>query len=639
MIRNIFGGVFFLAISLFGPVSANSQNQRNDFLQAYEILHNGGFFDSSHLQGYLLHPYLDYERIKQHLKQTSDQTIINFIQQNKQTWFADNLRSEILVRFAKQKKWNEVLTVYNQSSLNNYGGSKAKCAVLEAKMHTEKGDDLIKTVDESLGFWLSGRSRPKNCNSLFSFLRDKGLIDESLTWQRIALAMNKGSTSLAKALAKYTSDKSLVKVWVYARKKPAKVLKNKRLQKDNTRTRQMIAYAVKRLARKKSQKARVLWGQFQKTHAFTLEEKADVESYIGVREAQNHNPYSLLKLASIPAKLRSHDAKLWMARIAIRQGDWEKLLNAINSMQTEDQQKDIWQYWKAYSERKTGNTITVDLEKLASNSSFYGFLAADELKKPYSQLLKQAEEWKYLTPQIKKMPALQRATELFAIGKSRLAKKEWFWALKKLDKQDKLIAAAYALEINQPYMAIVSVSKTKEWNQTDLRFPLEYQNLVKNAAREQAINPAWVYGIMRRESAFDPTIVSSAKAKGLMQIMPATAKLVAKKLGIKTHKTSDLLIPEKNARIGTAYLSQLLNKFDGNYVKATASYNAGPYRIPKWLPDFPINAARWIESIPFNETRNYVRAVMSYTTIYDYKLNFKNRRNLRLSQRLQMVAP
>jgi len=114
---------------------------------------------------------------------------------------------------------------------------------------------------------------------------------------------------------------------------------------------------------------------------------------------------------------------------------------------------------------------------------------------------------------------------------------------------------------------------------------------------------------------------------------------VAKKLGIKTHKTSDLLVPEKNARIGAAYLSQMLNRFDGNYVKATASYNAGPHRIPKWLPDFPINAVRWIESIPFNETRNYVRAVMSYTTIYDFKLNYKNRQNLRLSQRLQMVTP
>ena len=172
-----------------------------------------------------------------------------------------------------------------------------------------------------------------------------------------------------------------------------------------------------------------------------------------------------------------------------------------------------------------------------------------------------------------------------------------------------------------------------------MRFPLEYQNLVKNAARSQGISPAWAYGIMRRESAFDPKIVSSANAKGLMQILPSTAKNIARKIGIRNHRTSDLLVPEKNARIGTAYLSQMLKKFRGNYAKATASYNAGPHRIPRWLPDFPIDAARWIESIPFNETRKYVRSVMAYTTIYDHKLNYKNRRNLRLSQRLQKIGP
>ena len=635
MKRKIIWGFVFLAVSLLNSVSANNQSQRKDFLQAYEILNKGGLFDSSHLQEYMLQPYLDYERIKQHLKQTSDQTIINFIKRHEQTWLADNLRTEILVRFAKQRKWNAVLDFHDE----NKGGNKAKCAILEAKIHTYQDDDLLITVDESINFWLSGSSRPNNCNSFFSLLRKKGFIDETLTWQRIALAMDKGATSLAKSLARRTSNKALVSTWIYARNKPAKALRSKRLKKDNQQTRQVIAYAIKRLARKKDQQARILWGKFQKSHDFTAEEKADVESYIGVREAQNHNPYSLLKLASIPDEYRSHDAKLWMARLAIRQGDWEKLLNAINSMSPEKQQKDIWQYWKAYSEKQTGNKITVNLETLASNSSFYGFLAADQLNKPYKQLLKQASDWKHLTPDIKRLPSMRRATELFAIGKPRLAKKEWFWTLKKLNKRDKLIAAAYALEINQPFMAIVSVSKSKEWNQTDLRFPMEYQSLVKNAAKEQAINPAWVYGIMRRESAFDSQIVSSAKAKGLMQVLPSTAKLVARKLGIKTHKTSDLLIPEKNARIGAAYLSQMFKRFDGNYVKATASYNAGPHRIPKWLPDFPINAARWIESIPFNETRNYVRAVMSYTTIYDHKLNYKNRRNLRLSQRLQMVNP
>ncbi len=632
----IWGIIFLISGSLLNPAFGNTQSQREDFLQAYEVLHKGGLFDSSHLQDYLLYPYLEYERIRQHLKITSDQTLINFIKHYPDTWLADDLRKEVLVRLARQKNWKAVLAFHN----GHEKSSKARCAILEAKINSYKEDDLMEAIGESINFWLSGKSRPKSCNSFFSLLRKKGLIDETLTWQRIGLAMNRGNSSLARALGKQTNDKKLVSVWISARKKPEKALKNKLLKKDNERTREVLAYAIKRLARKNTEKARILWGKLQKTHAFSVSEKGDIESYIGVREAQNHNPYALLKLSSIPAEYRSEEAKLWMARIAIRQGDWEKLLNAINSMSTEDQQKDIWQYWRAYSEQQTGNKVTVDLDKLAENTSFYGFLTADQLNKPYQRLLREkTDNWDDQIPAIKGLPSIQRATELFAIDKPALAKKEWYWALKKLGKEDKLAAAAYALQIKQPFMAIVSVSKAKEWNQTDLRFPMEYQSLVKNAAYEQAINPAWVYGIMRRESAFDPKIVSSARAKGLMQILPSTAKRVAKKLGIKSHKTSDLLIPEKNARIGAAYLSQMLNRFDGNYVKATASYNAGPHRIPKWLPDFPISAARWIESIPFNETRNYVRAVMSYTTIYDHKLNYKNKRNLRLSQRLQMVTP
>jgi len=204
---------------------------------------------------------------------------------------------------------------------------------------------------------------------------------------------------------------------------------------------------------------------------------------------------------------------------------------------------------------------------------------------------------------------------------------------------EKLTAAAYAHQINQPFLGIITVSQTKDWNQTGLRFPLKYKSLVQKSARAQGIIPAWVYGIMRRESAFDPKIVSSANAKGLMQVLPSTAKVVARKLGLKNHRASDLLTPRKNVYIGSGYLSQMLKRFKGNYVKATASYNAGPHRIPRWAPDYPISAPQWIESIPFKETRNYVRAVMAYTTIYDHKLNYKSRRSLRLSQRLQKIGP
>ncbi len=618
-----------------GAFHTSQASQQDDFLQAYDILHKGGFYDSSHLRGYLLQPYLDYERIKKRLKKTSDHSLINFIKSNQQSWLAEDLNTDLLERFAKRKDWKSIRTFY----IKDQGGNKAKCHGLDAIIRSSSGQQQKLAIDDAMTLWLSGNRRPKNCNSLFALLKNKGRITDQKAWERITLAMEKGKTSLSKDLAKHLNERSLVSLWVKVRKKPSKTLKHNRLRQTDPRSRQIIAYGIKRLARKNPDTARKTWNNFQQSHPFTAQEKAEVESYIGVKQAIDHSPYALQKLAAIPNQLRSDDGNIWMARMALRQGDWRKLGAAISSMKPAVQQEDIWQYWRAQSDKRTGKHTRVNLQKLAKNASFYGFLAADQLKQPYSRLLQKEKNWPQFTPKIRNMRSIQRATELFNLGMPTLAKKEWFWTLKRLNKNDKLAAAAYALQIREPFLAIITVSQTKDWNQTGLRFPMEYQNLVRNAARQQGIVPAWVYGIMRRESAFDSQIVSSANAKGLMQVLPATAKGVARKIGIENHRTADLLIPEKNARIGAAYLSQMLKRFKGNYVKATASYNAGPHRIPRWLPDFNISAPQWIESIPFNETRKYVRAVMAYTTIYDHKMNYKNRSNLRLSQRLQTVGP
>ena len=627
--------LILLAVVATQSTSVNAQSRQNDFLQAYSVLHNGGFYDSSHLKGYILQPYLNYERIKRRIDKTSDQSLIRFIKRNQPSWLSEDINIELLKRFSKQRKWQSVLTHYNDRFANN----KAKCYGLNAIIHTASGQRKTAALDEAMDLWLSGNRRPKDCNPLFSLLKSNKRITDKLAWERITLAMDKGKTSLSSDLAKHLNERSLVALWIKLRKKPTKTLQHKRLKKKDARSRQLIAYGIKRLARKNPNNARKVWHQFQKSHPFNTQEKADIESYIAVKQAIDHSPYALQKLAAIPNKLRSDDGNTWMARMALRQSDWKKLGTAIASMKPDEQKQDIWQYWRAQSDKRTGKKTAVNLHTLAKNASFYGFLAADQLKLPYSRLLQKEVNWAKFTPKIRQMKSIQRATELFSLGMPKLAKKEWFWTLKHLNKQDKLAAAAYALEIKEPFLAIISVSQTKDWNQTGLRFPLEYQNEITKAARQQGIPPPWVYGVMRRESAFDSQIVSSADAKGLMQVLPATAKQVARKLGITNHKTSDLLIPEKNARIGSAYLSQMLKRFGGNYVKASASYNAGPHRIPRWLPDFKISAPQWIESIPFNETRKYVRAVMAYTTIYDHKLNYKNRRNLRLSQRLQSIGP
>ena len=621
-----------LCLGISPSVFAYNAQQANDFLDAYEALSKGKRFNTDHLKSYMLHPYLEYKDLKNNLDRSNDRSLIDFINRNRNNWLGSDITTELIIRQADQNQWANVLRYYQKGR----GGIKAKCIGIEAQLRTRPNQAI---ANEALALWKSANSRPKVCDPLFDLLKQKRIITDQHAWERITLAMNKGRTSLSRSLSRHLSEPSLVSLWINLRKSPSKHLGNKRLRKNDARSRQLIAYGIKRLARKQTNSARQKWKSLQRSHTFTPQTKADVESYIAVRDAQDHKTIALNEFAAIPAQLRSKDANLWMARLAIRNGDWRKVRAAIGAMPAEDRNKDRWRYWHAHSAKRLGaNNTYQQLQTVAKSASFYGFLSADELNLPYARLLQQERNWSAQTPRIRNIKAIQRATELYSLGLPKLAKKEWDWAIKTLSKDDQLVAAAYALEINQPFLAILTVSGTKDWNQVGLRFPMKYQNLVQQSARANGVIPAWVYGIMRRESAFDPVITSSANARGLMQVLPATAKGVAKSLGI-LHRTSDLFIPEKNANIGAAYLSQMLKRFKGNYAKATASYNAGPHRIPRWLPNKTITAPQWIESIPFNETRNYVRAVMSYTTIYDHKLHFRNRSNLRLSQRLQAIRP
>lgn len=629
-------------ISLLTPLSSFAKSldsQREDFVEAYNILHKGGLYSGSHLKDYPLSIYLDYERIKQHLKITRDQALINFIESNPDAFLSDKLRTELLIRFAQKERWTSLLKIYK----DDQGGNRAKCVGLEARGRTTSGDARLAALRAGKRLWLSGNARPRSCDGLFALLKKNQLIDSDSIWQRITLAMEKGKTRLASKLARKSKHSQLTTLWIKLRKKPSRNLSHKLLKKNTPKTRQLMTYAIKHIARKDTTKAQSKWQQLQKDHGFTQAEKADVNSYIAIRDALDHKPDALKQFGDIPNDKRSAEGNIWMARTAVRKGRWKKALDAIESMSEDEKKQDVWTYWRTYSNHRLGNKTTPeDYFELSKSASFYGFLAADQLERPYVRLEQEEPDWAQFFPELKKNKGIQRATELYRIGMPKLAQKEWMWEIKKLSHHDKLVAAAYAHEINQPFLAIITVSKTKDWNQVGLRFPMKYKDLVKSSAKQQGITPAWVYGVMRRESAFDAKISSSANARGLMQILPRTAKEVARKLGIKDHRTSDLLIPEKNARLGSAYLSQMLKKFKGNYAKATASYNAGPHRIPKWTPEYPIVAPRWIESIPFNETRNYVRAVMSYTTIYDYKLNHANKetqgKNLRLSQRLHPVG-
>ncbi|MCK5902758.1 MAG: lytic transglycosylase domain-containing protein [Cocleimonas sp.] len=634
--------LLFLNTSVQSKERDELTEQQKQFINLFYAVKKGKSVNIDSMQGYVLYPLLAYEKIRRNVGTVSNEELKHFIDQYRGSSLADSLWPSLMARFANKGLWSEVKAIY----VLGEGGIATRCYYLQALLVLNESVEATKKKAETL--WLSESNRPSHCNGLFKIMKASGWLGSDKYWQRIDLAMTKGKTRLAKQLSKQLSakDQQRVALWVLFKHKAARYLKNKSTLKllsgAHVYDQKILSYGIKRLARKNTKKASQWLQHIEKTVPFNVENKAKTLSYIGMQNALDHDPEALQHLAAIPDQYRDDESNVWMARIALRESDWGNVLKAVNAMSEEYQEKDVWRYWKAraFSADKQTDKALVLYEALSKDASFYGFLAADRLSKDYKSLaLEEPDRRVQILALIKNNKGIQWALELFKIGWRNKAKREWFHSLKGVTKEDKLAAAQLALNENMPFVAIVSVAKTKDWNQVGLRFPLKFQRLIKKHARDNDVSSAWVYGVTRRESAFDSNIISSAKALGLMQLIPPTAKEVARKLSLPKLSKQDILAPYTNIQLGSAYLKELLERFNGNYAKASAAYNAGPQRIPRWLPDHALEASRWIESIPFQETRKYVRAVMSYTTIYDYKLNHKKGTNLRLSERLATITP
>ena len=626
-----------LSLSLSTLSYAKTATDNADFKTAYNQLKAGKTTNISQFKHHILYPYLEYEQIKQQKDAIDTSTMQRFIASNSNTPLSDQLRTHLVKRFNESGQWDQTYLQYSGEPK----ALKARCLHLEARVAL--GDEQA-ALPAGKKIWMSGRDRPSECDALFAKLKSNGLLQPEDYWRRIGLAMDRGATSLAKSLARQLNrqDQALTTTWVSARKRPEKALKSRSLKQDTQHSRDVIAYAVKRIARNDTDKARDAIRRFLRTHKFDTTQQAEINRYIAIRDALDHKPHALMSLAAVPEASQDIQTKEWITRLAVRQGNWKKALQAINSMPADKQNSTTWKYWKARcleAEKRSAEARTI-YESIIKNASFYGFLAADHLNKPYEMLKHRHPELSGLIPELSKRIGIRRALALLSLDMKALGRAEWFNALDAKNKNQMLAAAKLAQNNGFHFTSILTLSKAKAWNQVELRFPMAYESLVRAEASLQGVLPSLIYGVIRRESAFDPNIVSSAKAQGLMQLIPPTAKQVRRGLKMKPLSRKQIFEPETNIKLGTAYLKTLLERFNGNYALATASYNAGPHRMPRWAPDYPLEASRWIESIPFNETRNYVQAVLGYMTIYEYKLNGGNESAVtRVSQRLSPIKP
>ena len=612
--------MFFSVFSACTNASISSQEQRQIFKQAEKALadKNHSLFEelTSRLQDYPIIAYLNYDAFKNRLDEAEIFEVKRFLQEYKDFPFHYHLLSKWLDILAGRKDWSNYLVFYDGRSETRY-----KCLALTARLKTGQ----LKNINQDIrSIWLTGYSQPKECDTAFDYFLTTDPNASDAIWLRIEKAFEARRSSLARYLAKKLDekDREIVDRWYLAHRHPAKQLSSLVDADDTLINRKIIIHALIRLARKNSLEAKRNWDNLKSRFQFNQEQVQRVNKRIALSAAYQHKPESKELLQSLPDQIKSDNAHLWLARIHLRDEDWIGLIKTINAMPSHLKAEAEWVYWLARAYDEAGHNVraTEIYQQLAQRSTYYGFLAADRVQKGYRIDQQEVTHNTQFSEQVllEKNIHLLRARELFFLDRLLDARREWFQAMRKLTIDEIKQAAQMASNWKWHDNAIKTVAKTSHRNDYDLRFPMPYQQLVMDNIKHYGLDPSVIYGVMRRESLFDPLAKSRVGALGLMQLMPSTARTVAKSLGLERPGQSEILNITNNIKLGTTYFKKVLNQFDDNVSLAAAAYNAGPKNVRKWLPENePMSADLWVETVPYKETRNYIQAVLAYATIFD----------------------
>lgn len=618
--------LYCISILIFLP-KANAETldiQRKNYLKAQQSLKNKQYTTfnrlANSLKNYPLYPYLRYEYLRKNLWKIKNNEMIEFFANYDDLPVANSLRNSWLKLLAKRKNWR---TFINNYSPKNSATPLIKCYYLQAKMNSAYDSSLLNDITN---VWLSDKSLPKECDVAFTLLQKHNLMNDELIWKRLRLAMQSKELGLAGYLSKKLSsnNKKLAIAWINAHKNPARQIKNPIL-KNNEKGREILLYGIERLARKNIKSAVYNFNTLKTIYSFSKNDIENLKRKLAIRAAKKKSSLAIGLLDEINNDFVDDEVFHYRLKLALQKQDWLLLRHWTQNQGSISEKSQLrFSYWQARALEKTkAKQQAINIYKeIAKERDYYGFLAADRLNISYEMnnypILDDKKERAY----IKSLPAIQRSYELYKLKTGYIARREWHHAINKMNTHQINMAAIIAFQWGWHDRVILTMGKAKATDDLIMRFPILFSKLFNKYAKKRKLDSSWVFGLSRAESAFMESVRSPAGALGLMQVMPKTGKMTAKKIGMKNFKTYKLKQAAINIPIGTAYLSQMLNKFN-NMVLATASYNAGPHRVSKWLPSECMPADIWIEKIPFKETRKYVSRVLFYSVIYDWRLNKK----------------
>ncbi len=595
--------------------------ERARYLRALTYLSAGRYRQFARLyaaeRGYILRPYLRYHELMRRLPHDTPAAIARFLDRERALPVAGRLRVAWLESLAHHQHYKTFRAFYIPALDGNVS---LYCDELEARSRAH--EPVMATFQR---VWVSGDSLPRSCRPLAQALRKQGLVTPALAWLRVRHAMHLDNTTVVTHLAgALTPNRRLwARRWLAMQAHPYAGLRHIDYPLRDRRARRIVRSGVVALAQQNPVLAMTVWQDLLAHHHDLQPEQDHVLRHVALLAAYDHLPQALSWLAQVSPRSAYGPVRRWRIRTALRERAWPQVLAFINDLPPPVRHKKEWRYWRARALAKTGHPREAVrlLTALSRHMTYYGFLAADRLGVPYNLKNVPLTTSSRRIDRIAAEPAIEAAHELYVLHQNREVWAQWWSGLRGVSAKDMEGAAELATRWGWHAAAILTLAGTKATHALALRFPLAYRHLIVADARMDAIDPAWVYGVIRQESAFMLNARSCVGALGLMQLMPQTGFVTAREMHLPVERDRDLIEATINVDIGAHYLSDVLGREMRQEPVATAAYNAGPTAVTQWLPvRRALPADLWVDTIPFQQTRDYVKDVMAFTAIYQYLL-------------------
>jgi soluble lytic murein transglycosylase len=610
-------------VAAMGSLDAESRfMEARDAFRAGERVHLTRLADS--LRGSEFAPWVEHWQLRLRIEEGGSEGVREFLDRETGSYLAEKLRGEWLRQMGKTQDWEGFQREY---PLLVQPDQELACYAWQARLAQQKDATAL---DEARPLWFAATDLPDACQPLMDRLLADGQLSTDDIWQRVRRLVEARKISAAKTVAG-----SLPKAHAFdvrkldaAAENPARYLARQPANFAASRAgRELALFAVVRLSRSDPAASAAQWRDIE-SH-YDEADRAYTWGQIAWQGALNHLPEAVGWYAHADGGRLSDEQLAWQARAALRRQDWQALTRAVGAMPPRLANQPDWIYWlgRAHAAQGKREEAKALYLKISGRSNFYSILADDELGRSVSLPPRPAAASAEELAEAEGNRGLRRALAVLRADPRADMRtegvREWAWYLRGMDDRQLLAAAEFARRQGAYDRAISTAERTTVQHDYLLRFPAPYRDQLSGKVRDAGLDDAWVYGLMRQESRFVTEARSSAGARGLMQLMPSTARWVARKIGFAAYHPSRVTEVGTNVTLGTSYLKMVLDALDNQPVLASAAYNAGPNRARKWRADQPLEGAIYAETIPFNETRDYVKKVMSnavyYAVLFDEK--------------------